>query len=86
MSDEPRISVVVLSRDRGDELLRTLERLSSLPERPPIVVVDNGSRDASPARVAERFPGVKLISLAGNEGSSRIPDSWLIWIKLASSL
>ncbi|CAA9493762.1 MAG: hypothetical protein AVDCRST_MAG65-2183, partial [uncultured Solirubrobacteraceae bacterium] len=70
MRDAPRISVVVLSRDRGDELLRTLERLSSLPERPPIVVVDNGSRDASPARVAERFPGVRLISLAGNEGAA----------------
>jgi GT2 family glycosyltransferase len=66
----PRISVVVLSRDRGDELLRTLERLSALPERPPIVVVDNGSRDASPARVAARFPRARLISLAGNEGAA----------------
>ena len=66
----PRISVVVLSRNRGDELLRTLERLSVLPERPPIVVVDNGSRDASPARVAAAFPGVRLISLTGNEGAA----------------
>ena len=62
--------MVVLSRDRGDELLSTLERLSALPERPPIVVVDNGSRDASPARVAARFPDVRLIALAGNEGAA----------------
>ena len=70
MTDAPRISVVVLSRDRADELLGTLERLSALPERPPIVVVDNGSRDSSPARVAAGFPGVRLISLPGNEGAA----------------
>ena len=70
MTDAPRISVVVLSRDRGDELLDTLARLSALPERPPIVVVDNGSRDGSPARVAERFPAVRLIALPGNEGAA----------------
>ena len=62
--------MVVLSRDRGDELLHTLERLSSLPERPPLLVVDNGSRDSSPARVAAEFPEVRLISLAGNRGAA----------------
>ena len=70
MTEQPRISVVVLSRDRGDELLKTLERLSALPERPAIVVVDNGSGDGSPARVASAFPGVRLIALAGNEGAA----------------
>ena len=70
MTGVPHISVVVLSRDRGDELLDTLARLCALPERPPIIVVDNGSRDGSPARVAERFPAVRLIALAGNEGAA----------------
>lgn len=64
------MTVVVLSRDRGSELLDTLTRLAALPERPPVVVVDNGSRDGSPARVAERFPAVEVISLAGNEGAA----------------
>jgi GT2 family glycosyltransferase len=60
----------VLSRDRGDELLHTLERLRSLPERPPVIVVDNGSADGSPARVADTFPDVRLIALAGNHGAA----------------
>lgn len=70
VTDAPRVTVVVLSRDRRDELLDTLARLCALPERPPIVVVDNGSRDGSPARVAERYPAVRLIALPGNEGAA----------------
>ena len=70
MSYVPRISVVVLSRDRGDELLRTLERLSELPERPPIVVVDNGSRDGTQAVVPRSFPGVELVALDRDLGAA----------------
>ena len=65
-----RVSVVVLSRDRGDELLQTLTRLRELPERPPVIVVDNGSRDGSSARVAAAFPEVRLITLDANVGSA----------------
>jgi GT2 family glycosyltransferase len=70
VTGHPRTTVVVLSRNRGDELLQTLGRLSSLPERPPIVVVDNGSRDGSPARVAAEYPGARVISLPGNDGAA----------------
>jgi len=61
---------VVLSRDRRDELLHTLERLQALPEAPPVIVVDNGSADASPARVAASHPDVELLALAANEGAA----------------
>ncbi|MFR9721872.1 glycosyltransferase family 2 protein [Streptomyces sp. MS19] len=63
------VSVVIATRDRRDELLRTLERLTALPDRPPVVVVDNGSRDGTPAAVAARFPAVRLVSLARNHGA-----------------
>ncbi|WP_190233001.1 glycosyltransferase family 2 protein [Streptomyces avicenniae] len=63
------VSVVIATRDRRDELLRTLERLTALPERPPVVVVDNGSRDGTPAAVAARFPAVRLVALARNHGA-----------------
>lgn len=62
------VTVVIMTRDRADELLGTLQRLRSLPERPPIIVIDNGSSDGTPARVAERFPEVDLVPLGENRG------------------
>ncbi|MFJ8854699.1 hypothetical protein [Streptomyces sp. NPDC102437] len=32
----PRVTVVI-THNRNDELLRTLERLAQLPERPPVI-------------------------------------------------
>ena len=49
---------------------RALERLSALPERPQIVVVDNGSADGTGDLVARRFPGVRLVRLAENRGAA----------------
>lgn len=65
MSD---VTIVVMTRNRADELLTTLERLISLPDQAPIIVVDNGSADGTATRVAERFPQVELIELAENAG------------------
>ncbi len=48
----------------------TLERSRQLPERPPVLVVDNGSSDGSPARVADRYPEVRVISLHENLGAA----------------
>lgn len=70
MSANARVTVVVLSRDRGAELSETLRRLTALPERPPIIVVDNGSTDGSPARVAAEHPGIRLIALGENLGAA----------------
>jgi len=63
---DPRTSIVVLTHNRAGELLRTLARLQALPEAPPIVVVDNGSRDGTAARVAAAFPQVDLVALPVN--------------------
>jgi GT2 family glycosyltransferase len=63
------VGVVIATRDRRENLLRTLARLSSLPERPPLVVVDNASRDGSAAAVAAAFPAVELIALERNRGA-----------------
>ena len=41
------VPVVIVSRDRRERLLSTLARLAALPERPAVVVVDNGSRDGT---------------------------------------
>jgi GT2 family glycosyltransferase len=41
-----------------------------LPERPPIVVVDNASVDASVRRIARSFFGVRLVELESNIGAA----------------
>ncbi len=66
---EPATTVVIATRDRCAELRRTLNRLTALPEQPPLVVVDNGSTDGTPAMVREHFPGAVLISLRRNRGA-----------------
>ena len=68
MSD-PRVSVVVITHDRRDELDLSLTRLEALPERPHVVVVDNGSTDGTGAMVRERHPGVTLLSPGANLGA-----------------
>jgi GT2 family glycosyltransferase len=63
-----RIAVVVATRNRRESLLHTLARLHALDERPPIIVVDNGSSDGTAAAVRTAFPGIGVISLAENVG------------------
>jgi GT2 family glycosyltransferase len=65
-----RMSVVIATRNRCAELCRTLRHLSALPERPHLLVVDNASRDGTPARVREAFPGTELVALPRNRGAS----------------
>jgi len=59
---DPRVAIVIITRDRPDDLERTLSRLRALPERPAVLVVDNGSADGATARVAARFPGVAVLA------------------------
>ena len=64
------LAVVVLSHNRRKLLLETLQRLRALPERPRVIVVDNGSEDGSPRAVAEHWPEVRVVALADNRGAA----------------
>ncbi|MFD1830672.1 glycosyltransferase family 2 protein [Streptomyces desertarenae] len=66
---DPRVSVVVITRDRREELLHTLGRLAELPERPPVFVVDNASSDGTSAAVARAHPRVRLLRAERNLGA-----------------
>ncbi|WP_213767774.1 glycosyltransferase family 2 protein [Caballeronia sp. dw_19] len=66
----PKISVVVLTYNRSAQVLETLARLSALPDRARLIVVDNGSTDATAEHIAERFPGVTLITAQKNLGAA----------------
>lgn len=66
---DPRLAVVVITRNRVDELLGTLGHLSRLPERPKVIVVDNGSSDGTSEAVTEQFPQMTLLSPGRNLGA-----------------
>jgi GT2 family glycosyltransferase len=63
------VTVVIATRDRRDELLRTLGHLRELPERPEVIVVDNASSDGTAEAVRARFPGVDVIRASRNLGA-----------------
>jgi len=65
-----RVSVVVITHNRVNEVLRTLVRLHGLPEVPAIVVVDNDSSDATAERIRAQFPDVLLVQLPNNIGAA----------------
>ena len=66
----PELCVYIPNLDGGMRLRRTLETLAAQTMRAPVVVIDNGSRDDSPA-VAERELGARVIRLDRNIGFGR---------------
>ncbi|MGW2488237.1 glycosyltransferase family 2 protein [Streptomyces sp. NPDC001606] len=66
---DQRTSVAVITRDRCASLLRTLDALAALPEKPPVIVVDN-SRDDTTRRAVVGHPAVsRLLRPAANTGA-----------------
>ena len=65
----PDITVVMITRDRRAEAVRTLAHLTSLPDAAPIVVADNGSADGTAEAIAAQFPAVELLRCADNLGA-----------------
>jgi len=64
------VTVVIITRNRCPELLRTLACLAELPESPAVIVVDNASTDGTPAAVRSRFGSVEVIESARNLGAA----------------
>jgi GT2 family glycosyltransferase len=65
-----RVAVVVLTHNRIEELLRSLEYLFRLPERPAVVVVDNASSDNTANVVAQLYPQVTVTTVSRNMGAA----------------
>jgi GT2 family glycosyltransferase len=70
MTSQAPVGVAIATADRRARLLETLARLEDLPERPPVVVADNGSRDGTPAAVRAAFPRVEVLELGENRGAA----------------
>jgi GT2 family glycosyltransferase/glycosyltransferase involved in cell wall biosynthesis len=66
----PRVSIIVVSYNCLGALTECLHSLESEQDALPgeVIVVDNASEDSTVARVAERFPWVRIISNHANVG------------------
>ena len=75
--EAPLVSVIVVSHNTRDDLLRCLGSLASVGMPLEIVVVDNASSDGSAEAVAERFPRVRVIHNGDNAGFGRANNQGL---------
>lgn len=64
------VSVVVLTYNRRAEAARTVERLLGLPERPPVIVVDNASTDGTAGYLRACYPGIRVLQEPCNRGAA----------------
>ena len=64
------VTVVMITRDRAAALRNALGRLSSLPDAPPVIVVDNASVDATSEVITAAGSNVKGIRLRHNLGAA----------------
>lgn len=68
MTDIP--TVVITTRDRRERVMHVVRHLRALPERPPVVVVDNNSRDGTTPCLRAAFPDITVIELDRNLGAA----------------
>lgn len=57
----PRVTVVMLTRNHVRQAVETVARLLALPERPSLIVADNGSTDNTITLLAALFPQVRIV-------------------------
>ena len=71
MTESPNLSVVIVTRNRREEVGALLADLRSASPGPGdrIVVVDNGSTDGTVAAIRERHPEAAVVAQAENRGA-----------------
>ena len=65
---DDRVSIVIITRNRGKQIQVALEHLVELPEKPSVIVVDNGSSDTTPEIARASGKTVRVITLQHNLG------------------
>lgn len=63
------LTIVIITHERRQEVLRTLDRLSQPPGRPPVIVVDNASSDGTADAVRRHHPDVTVVASPTNLGA-----------------
>ena len=67
---QTRVTAVMITYNRQAEMLRSLDKLCSLPEAVRVILVDNSSSDGSAEAVARRLPQVTIIRSKKNIGAA----------------
>lgn len=89
MSDQPEISIILVSWNVRDLLIRCLASVERHVRQPhEVIVVDNASRDDTAAAAGRRFPQVTWIAnkenvgfaRANNQGYQRARGQWLVFL------
>jgi glycosyltransferase involved in cell wall biosynthesis len=71
MPEAMLISVVIVTWNRRDDVLRAIESIYSQAWRPvEIIVVDNGSTDGTAEAITSAYPEVRLLRMEQNLGAS----------------
>lgn len=65
---EDRLGIVMVTRNRVETLLSTLQQLRAIEAPYPIVIVDNASTDGTVEAVHQRYPDVDVVRLSENLG------------------
>jgi GT2 family glycosyltransferase len=66
---DERVGVVMITFNRRDEAVRSVGRLLALPERPRVVVIDNGSADGTAAAIRAAHPAAEVVASPVNLGA-----------------
>ncbi|MDJ0869514.1 MAG: glycosyltransferase family 2 protein [Myxococcota bacterium] len=78
----PRVQIVVVSWNGGAELRECLASLRRVPTPGVrLLLVDNGSRDGSPAAARRAAPGLDVIENAENRGFAAAANQGLRWAR-----
>jgi GT2 family glycosyltransferase len=60
----------MITHNRRAEAIRSLGHLAGLPERPRLIVVDNGSTDGTGSAVRREFPQAEVLEVRDNMGTA----------------
>lgn len=70
MTSPPRISIVVLTYNRRDEVMANLRLMIASGPQVPIIVVDNHSTDGTAEAVRQHFPHIRVLRAEHNIGAA----------------
>lgn len=65
---DQRISVVMITHNRGTQIRFAPEHLLDLPERPNLIIINNGSTDGTADEARSLGPQVEVLTLGHNLG------------------
>ena len=67
--NNPLVSVIIVTWNRKDDMLETLDALQNQTySNLEVIIVDNGSSDGTADVIRKKYPNYKLIYLSSNVG------------------